>query len=168
MLTLEALRTTLPQRGEVRWVGVRPARGEPMAVVESVEARPGRGLTGDRFAARRTVREVTLLQYEHLAAIAGLLHRATIDPALLRRNILVAGINLLALRDQRFRVGAALFEGTGLAHPCSRMETALGPGGYNAMRGHGGITARIHTGGILRLGDPVALAIDSPADAAAS
>jgi MOSC domain-containing protein YiiM len=67
----------------------------------------------------------------------------------------VAGINLLALKGRRFRVGAALLEHTGPCEPCSRMEEALGPGGYNAMRGHGGITARVLERGTIRLGDAV-------------
>ena len=79
-----------------------------------------------------------------------------LDPALLRRNIVVAGLNLLALKGRRFRIGGALLEGSGPCEPCSRMEEALGPGGYNAMRGHGGITARVVEGGLIRVGDAVA------------
>ena len=76
-------------------------------------------------------------------------------PEQLRRNLLISGIPLLALKDRRFWVGGVLLEGTGECHPCSRMEETLGAGGYNAVRGHGGITARVITGGPIRTGDAV-------------
>ena len=73
----------------------------------------------------------------------------------LRRNVVVSGIPLIALKGRRFRIGDVLLEGTDPCDPCSRMEAALGAGGYNAMRGMGGLCARILEGGSLRLGDAV-------------
>jgi MOSC domain-containing protein YiiM len=88
-----------------------------------------------------------------------------LTPGMLRRNMVIKGINLHALKDRRFWVGNTLLEYTGDCHPCSRMEETLGLGGYNAVRGHGGITARIIQGGIIALGDVVRVE-DMPAKAA--
>ena len=127
-----------------------------MTTVESVKVSSGSGLEGDRFKGRETSkRQVTLIQQEHLYAIASCLQEDVIEPDVFRRNIVVSGLNLLALKGKTFRIGGVTLEYTGLCHPCSKMETALGPGGYNAMRGHGGITTRVVEGGELALGDSV-------------
>ena len=155
---LGTLLATLPQRGRVQWIGVRPARRVPAIGVDAAEARPGLGLTGDRFAGTvASKRQVTLIQAEHLAAVAALLGRPALDPGLVRRNVVIAGINLYALRHARFRVGSVLLGGTGICAPCARIPEALGPGGFNAMRGHGGITARVLEAGVIRVGDEVVL-----------
>ena len=91
-----------------------------------------------------------------------MLRRERIDPALVRRNIVVRGINLGSLKGKRFQIGTATLEYSGECHPCSRMEESLGFGGYNAMRGHGGITARVIAGGIIRTGDSVIAGDDIP------
>ena len=123
-----------------------------------VEAVDGRGLTGDRSMKSRKggKRQVTLIQREHLDAVAYMLGRKSIDPGELRRNIVVEGINLQSLKGQKIRIGEALLEISGPCHPCSRMEENLGPVGYNAMRGHGGWCARVLEGGNIRLEDKVA------------
>jgi MOSC domain-containing protein YiiM len=127
-----------------------------MIALESVQISPEKGLEGDRFnGSKGSSRQVTLIQQEHLAVIAACLNRGPIPPSLLRRNIVVSGINLLALKDRFFRIGDTMLEFSGLCHPCSKMERQLGAGGYNAMRGHGGITARVCEAGLVRLNDMV-------------
>jgi MOSC domain-containing protein YiiM len=152
---LHRLMTMLPRAGRVRWIGLRPARDVAMREVDAVEAVSGRGLHGDRYASGSGKRGVTLIQAEHLPAIAVLSGHASVVPALLRRNLVVEGIPLIALKGQRFRIGDVLLEGTDSCDPCSRMAAALGPGGYNAMRGMGGLCARVLEGGALRVGDAV-------------
>jgi MOSC domain-containing protein YiiM len=152
---LSGLRSTFPRTGRVEWIGLRPGRRAALASVPSAQALAGTGLDGDH--ARGGRRAVTLIQHEHLAVVAALAGRPGLEPSVLRRNVCVSGINLLALRDARFRMGGLLLEGTGICAPCSRMDAddGLGPGGFNAMRGHGGITARVLEGGSFALGDPV-------------
>jgi MOSC domain-containing protein YiiM len=152
---LHRLMSQFPRAGQVRWIGLRPGRDVAMSEVEQAEAVCGKGLRGDRYASASGKRGITLLQSEHLPAIAQLAGHAQVAPATLRRNLAVSGIAVLALKDRRFRIGEVLLQGTGPCEPCSRMEAALGPGGYNAMRGHGGICARIVEGGVLRVGDAV-------------
>ena len=127
-----------------------------MTAVPYADLQPGKGLTGDRWAGRpEGGRQVTLIAEEGLIAIARFLGRERVTPEELRRNIVVSGINLLALKECRVRIGDALIEVSGECHPCSRMEETLGIGGYNAVRGQGGVTARVIEGGTVRIGDGV-------------
>lgn len=152
---LYRLMTRFPRAGRLCWIGLRPARAVPVREVAEAEAVAGGGLVGDRYAGGSGRRGVTLLQAEHLPAIAALAGRDAVPLALLRRNLVVAGIPLAALKGLRFRIGGVLLEGTEECDPCSRMEDALGPGGYNAMRGMGGLCARVLEGGVLCVGDAV-------------
>jgi len=147
---------TFHQTGRVRWIGLRSGRHEPVIAVDEADCSLEEGLVDDRYSGKAGgKRMVTLIQYEHLGVVASLLEKANVDPALLRRNIAVSGINLHALRKQKFRIGEAILQGTGDCEPCSQMEEALGPGGYQAMRGHGGITATVLRPGKIRVGDSI-------------
>jgi MOSC domain-containing protein YiiM len=126
-----------------------------MIAAERVQAKAGAGLTGDRYKGGSGKRGLTLIQAEHLPVIATLAGLDAIDAATLRRNVVVSGIPLIALKERRFRIGDVVLEGTDPCDPCSRMEVALGAGGYNAMRGHGGLCARIIEGGTFAVGDAV-------------
>ena len=142
--------------GVVIWLGIRPARLAPMLTPESIVLAPGEGVLGDHYAsATQGPRQVTVIPAEHLAAIAAYLGRDSIPPELLRRNVVVRRINLAALKGRAFRLGSAVLESSGECHPCSKMERLLGTGGYNAVRGHGGITARVLEGGEVRIGDSI-------------
>ena len=157
MSNLQELFRSMPQKGTVEWIGLRPAKRATIEVVNTVTANAESGLEGDRYSGKSGKRQVTLIQAEHLQVVGGILKKE-IDPALLRRNIVVSGINLLGLKEQQFKIGdEVILETTGHCHPCSRMEENLGAGGYNAMRGHGGITARVIQGGAIRKGDKVQL-----------
>lgn len=157
------LLATLPQTGQLEWIGLRPVRREPLLSVPEATVETDRHLVGDHARPKPGgKRQITLIQHEHLAAVAGYLgHPSPIEPGRLRRNLAVSGINLLSLKNRRVRIGEeVILEITGECHPCSRMEEELGPGGYNAMRGHGGLTARIIAGGIIRVGDAVQVVSD--------
>jgi MOSC domain-containing protein YiiM len=166
---LRALTAQFPHAGRLEAILLRPQRGAPMRSVQQVEALVAQGLEGDRSAAAGKPsspadgkRQATLLQAEHLGVVAALMGSSAIDPARLRRNLVVSGLNLIAARslfkDQRLVlcIGAEVqLEISGPCEPCSLMEALLGAGGYNAMRGHGGMTARVIASGSLRIGDAV-------------
>ena len=151
--SINYLTSQFTKPGEVCWIGIRLARAADLQSVEKVMAIAGQGLEGDHYHSKGGKRQVTLIQHEHLVAVASMVGVSEIHPGLLRRNMVVKGLNLLALKDKKFQIGEVVLEYTGLCHPCSRMEENLGQGGYNAMRGHGGITARVIEGGTLAKGD---------------
>ncbi|MGC3981724.1 MAG: MOSC domain-containing protein [Steroidobacteraceae bacterium] len=168
--SLRDLITHVATTGRIEAIVVRPERDRPAVAVDAVQAEPGLGLIGDRRAQTRRThitarkRELTLIQAEHLPFIAQWCDLQQIDATRLRRNLVISGINLLAMKspfaDMRleWRIGKDVcIEVTGPCDPCSKMEAELGAGGYNAMRGHGGMTAMIVMGGIIRVGDVVQL-----------
>lgn len=155
---LRAMMDRQAQDGRVAWIGLRPARRAAIAPVEAVEVTRD-GLVGDHWT-RGGPRAVTLIQWEHLSVIGAFLGRDMPEPELLRRNIAVSGVNLMGLRRRCFRIGDVVLRGTGICAPCSRMEQNLGPGGYSAVRHHGGIGAEVITPGRIRIGDFVRLSVD--------
>lgn len=159
MKTIRDLNKPPHIEGRIEAVVVRGSPRDPAQTVPSTRAIAGVGLADDRLGRRGeaelSTRQVTLIQAEHLAVIARLAGVDAVDPVGLRRNLVVSGINLLALKNARLQVGQAVLEIVGPCQPCSRMEETIGPGGYAAMRGHGGMTARVLVGGEIKVGDVV-------------
>ena len=154
-MTLQELQNTFFKPGIIEMVFVRPKRLDPVMPVQQVMALENIGLEGDHYSHVGGDRQVTLIQAEHLVAIASMLAVERVAPELTRRNLVIRGINLLSLKGKRFKAGDAILEYSGECHPCSRMEKNLGPGAYNAMRGHGGISAKVISGGLIKIGDRV-------------
>lgn len=100
--------------------------------------------------------QVGIIQAEHLAVISALAGKDAVTPQELRRNLVISGLNLLALRQGFVRMADVVLEIHGPCPPCSRMEKILGAGGYNAMRGHGGWYASVAQTGQIAVGDQVA------------
>lgn len=142
--------------GRVEWIGRAPAPRAAIEALTAAELLAGRGLAGDHHASAAPggARQVTLIQAEHLREAEALLQR-TVSPDLCRRNLVIAGLDFAGLRGRRLRAGTALLEVSGDCRPCSRMEENLGPGGLEAMRGRGGLTARVLEPGRVRVGDAI-------------
>lgn len=152
MASLADMMTRYALRGRIERIILRPGRRQSVVDVSSAFLAES-GLEGDH--SRTGMRALTLIQSEHLPVISALAGLESIDPAVLRRNVVVSGLNLLGFRKARLRIGEAVIEVTGPCPPCSRMEEVLGHGGYTAMRGHGGVYAEVVEPGRVSVSDAV-------------
>ncbi len=152
MSELQRLIASYAQPGRLDAIILRPARRAAVMTVPSAQITQT-GLDGDHGSSAK--RAVTLIQAEHLAVIGAMLGRAAVSQLSLRRNLVVSGLNLNALKGRRLTIGDVVIEITGICAPCSRMEEALGQGGYSAMRGHGGWCAAVVCPGRFDVGDAV-------------
>lgn len=163
---MEILRDLLSKntsQGRIEWIGIAHSSRGTIQQLDQIAIVTG-GIEGDHHCrpGGHSKRQVTLIQAEHLPVVASLLGKPLLDATLLRRNIVVSGINLSALKYQTFQVGTAILRGTGSCPPCSRMEENLGAGGYASMLNHGGITAVVESEGVAGIGDSiVALSVHS-------
>jgi len=138
----------------------------------SIELRAGLGIVGDRYYAKpaHAHASVTIMAVESLDLVAddlGLPH--TLAPEATRRNILVRGVNIDALRDATISLdtgnGPVQFLLNRPANPCAWMNVVLAPGAHRALRGRGGMRCEPTTSGTLTLG-PAVLRSSVPLEAA--
>ena len=152
-------------RGTVEGLAVAPAAEAPMQLLETAQARAGRGLEGDRYAAgagtfspradRRPGYDRTLIAAEVLDEMAAA--GQVLDFAGTRRNVLTRGIDVNALVGHTFRIGDVVCEGRRLREPCAHLERLSGPGVLRPLIHRGGLRADIRTDGEIRLGAPIHL-----------
>ncbi|CAN5138398.1 MOSC domain-containing protein [soil metagenome] len=132
----------------------QPAGRAPTVEVPEATAVAGQGLVGDRFFGHKDdyKGQVTLFSietYRDLCSRFGLAEDAA-DVSLFRRNLVVEGADLPALIGTEFELCGVRFLGTEEAAPCYWMNQAFADGAEEAMRGRGGLRAKVLTGGILR------------------
>ena len=73
---------------------------------------------------------------------------------MLRRNVIVSGVDLNELIGVDFELQGVQFRGTQHCKPCAWMDVAFAPGAEKFLApGKGGLRARILTDGRISLGD---------------
>ncbi|MGH8992615.1 MAG: MOSC domain-containing protein, partial [Acidimicrobiia bacterium] len=149
--------------GRIESVFIAGSGGQPMRRVEEVLAVAGRGLEGDRYAARAGYWtdvdecQVTLIQAEDLDGIVAGGGPAVADGQH-RRNLVTRGVDLRGLAGGRFRVGDAVLQYDRPRPPCRYIEGLTEPGMTRALAARrGGICARVVESGLIRVGDTIEL-----------
>lgn len=134
--------------------------GDKMQVVEQVEAVPGKGLRGDRYAEKNGYWthvdecEVTLIEGEDIDEIIA--SGIRVQDGEHRRNIVTRGIQLEGLTGQRFQIGEAILEFDRPRPPCSYIQGLTGQEGLTRALGRrGGICARVVQGGAIKVTDTI-------------
>ncbi len=120
--------------------------------VSEVECVAGRGLRGDRYFDHQPdyKGQVTLFALEVFAELRRALNVPAAQPAALRRNVLVSGLDLNTLIGQEFDLQGVRLAGTEECRPCYWMDEAIAPGANAWLRGRGGLRCRILSDGWLR------------------
>jgi MOSC domain-containing protein YiiM len=148
--------------GFVEGIFLAPDAGARMKGVEVSNALEGWGLEGDRYCAGTghwsrfgRVCQVTFIAAEDLDDI----ERETgvgVKKGEHRRNVVTRGISLKTLRrGERFRIGEAVFEYRGPRSVCRYIERLSELGMTQALKGRGGICAKVTKNGTVRVGDEI-------------
>jgi MOSC domain-containing protein YiiM len=128
-----------------------PPGGHAIHAVDQIECVAGRGIRGDRFFDYRPdyKGQITFFSMEIFDALCQELNLRTTKPQATRRNVFVRGENLNSLTGKQFDVQGVGFIGVEECKPCHWMDTALGPGAEEWLRGRAGLRCRILSDGVL-------------------
>ena len=156
----------IPQ-GKIVSLHIAATGAAPMKSVGQAQAVEGKGLEGDRYAAKLGTysndpgsgREVTLIEIEAIEALDRD-YQIVLEPGLTRRNIVTRGVYLNHLVGEGFCAGAVVLRGTRLCDPCAHMEKLTVKGALRGLIHRGGLRAEIVKGGVIRVGDVISAAID--------
>jgi MOSC domain-containing protein YiiM len=145
--------------GQVAGIFIAAASGGPVEARGEVRAVAGRGLEGDRNFYDETdghdpADEITLIATEGLER-ARAEHRLDLVPGEHRRQVVVEGVDLLALVGRTVRVGEVEVAVVADNPGCRHLQDMVGKPVLRGLRRHGGVRGEIVTGGMLHVGDPV-------------
>ncbi len=121
--------------------------------VDTIECLEGRGIVGDRYLDHKEdfKGQITFFDWSVYLRIRDNFNLPELDPEKFRRNVLVEGVDLNTLIGQKFTLQGVEFEGIEECRPCYWMDEAVNPGVHEALKGHGGLRAKILTSGTLSL-----------------
>ena len=133
----------------------QPAGEHPIVPAEKIECVAGRGIRGDRFFDYKEnyKGQITFFAMEVLETLRNELNLPEAQPQATRRNAFIRGADLPALVGQQFAIQGVRFEGMEESRPCHWMNSALGPGAEEWLRGRAGLRCRILSDGILVRGN---------------
>jgi MOSC domain-containing protein YiiM len=131
----------------------RPPGRHPLHSSDAVKCVSGRGIVGDRFFDHKEAYkgQITFFESEVYAELCTTLGVEDRDSGVFRRNALTRGVRLNDLIGRDFEIQGLRFEGVAECSPCYWMDQAFGTGAEEALRGRGGLRARILTDGVLRV-----------------
>jgi MOSC domain-containing protein YiiM len=149
-------------QGTIVAIGIATTGGEPITLVDEVNAVPGQGLEGDRYFDKQGTfsdkpgegRAVTLIESEAIDALERD-YGYKLDYKDARRNVITRGVPLGHLVGQEFRVGDVTLRGVKLSEPCNHLAGLTHEQVRIGLVHRGGLRADIVSGGMIRVGDTV-------------
>jgi MOSC domain-containing protein YiiM len=131
-----------------------PAGEAPMIETDSVECVAGKGLVGDRFFGYKEdyKGQVTFFAHEVYERMCEKFQIVIQPPSVFRRNLITQEVDLNTLIGQEFEIQGVRFLGTQESAPCHWMNQAFAEGAEDALKGNGGLRAKILSDGVLRKG----------------
>lgn len=148
-------------QGVVESIYVTGEGSASMERVDEVRTIEGCGIEGDRYCEGTgywtnfgDVCEITLISSEDLEHIERELG-ISVGNGEHRRNIVTSGVSFKDLRGKRFRIGEAVLEYDRPRPPCRHVQDLTEPGMTRALKGRGGICARVVQAGRIRARDAI-------------
>jgi MOSC domain-containing protein YiiM len=133
----------------------RAPDSHPLLEVARIDCVAGHGIRGDRFFDYRAnyKGQITFFSFEVFEKLVQNFGLTTKSPGVLRRNVIVSGIDLNKLIGEEFAIQGVCLRGTGHCAPCYWLDQAFAPGTEDFLEGNGGLRAKILTDGSIAVGE---------------